>query len=169
MRYKKIGEILVNEGLISSVQLDEAIKEQRKKGGRIGETLMKLGHVSEEQIVVALGKQLGIPYVTLASGKLKPSQDQDLQELIPYDFAIKNACIPLSRTISSLTVALFDPTDLILLDNLRKMSSCDINPIISPRGDIMKMIEEFYGKSRIFKEAMEGTYNEADDKLQEAI
>jgi type IV pilus assembly protein PilB len=167
MRYKKIGEILLNEGLISSSQLEEAIEYQRKQGGRMGEALIKLGYVTEEQIVIALGKQLGIPYVTLASGKLKPSANQDLQSLIPYDFALKSVCIPLSRTISSLTVALFDPTDLILLDNLRKMTSCDINPIIAPRADILKTIEEFYGKSRIFKEAMEGTYAGSDQELQE--
>ncbi|MBN2120067.1 MAG: Flp pilus assembly complex ATPase component TadA [Candidatus Omnitrophica bacterium] len=167
MRYKKIGEILLLEGLISSPQLEEAIKIQRKDGGRLGEALIKLGYVTDEQIVVALGKQLGIPYVTLSSGKLKPSSDQDLQDLLPYDFALKNICIPLSRTISSLTVAMFDPTDLILLDNLRKMTSCDINPIIAPRADILKTIEEFYGKAKIFQEAIEETYADEPAKVEE--
>ncbi len=165
MRYKRIGEILLSEGLISSPQLDEAIALQKKEGGRLGELLVKLGYVTEEQIVIALGKQLGIPYVTSSSEKLKPQAEQNLEELIPYEFAIKNVCLPLSRTISSLTVALFDPTDLILLDNLRKMTGCDVNPIIAPKTAILKTIEEFYGKSEILKEALKKSYESAPSEL----
>ncbi len=158
IRHKKIGQILVSGGFISEPQLEEAIQAQKAEGGRLGEMLIKLGHVTEEQIVVALGKQLGIPYVSLSSGKLRPASDQNLEELIPYDFAVKNICLPLSRTISSLTVALFDPTDLILTDNLRKMTGCDINPVIASKTDILKMVEQFYSKTKIFKDAMQDTY-----------
>lgn len=167
MRYRKLGEILLSEGLISSAQLDEAINFQKTQGGRLGEILIKLGFVTEEQIVVALGKQLGIPYVTLSSGKLKPAPDQNLESLIPYDFAIKSICLPLSRTISSLTIALFDPTDLILLDNLRKMTGCEINPVIAPKTDVLKTIEEFYGKSEIVKEAIKETYESLSGEIEE--
>ena len=159
MQYKKIGEILLAEGLISLEQLNHVIAVQKKEGGRIGEILVKEGILTEEQIVIGLGKQMGVPYISRTSGKLKPALEQNLSDLIPYDFAIKNTCLPLSRTISSLTVVMFDPTDLILLDNLRKMTGCDINSIIAPRTDILKTIEEFYGKTKIFKNAIQHTYD----------
>ncbi len=169
MKYKKLGEILVAGGLISAAQLQEVINIQKREGGRFGEILLKHGYVTEDQIVEALGKQLEIPYITLSSGKLKPATDQNLKELIPYDFAIKNICLPLSRTISSLTVAMFDPTDIILLDNLKKMTVCDINPVIASRTDILKMIEEFYGKSEIFRDAISDTYEKGRTQYEEDV
>lgn len=154
-RYKRLGDILISEGIITDVQLKEAISYQDKEGGKLGEVLMKLGYVTEEQIVVALSKQLSIPYVSLSSGKLRSSADQNLEEMIPYDFAIRNLVIPLSRSLNSLTIALFNPLDLILIDNIKKLSTCEINPIISTRTDILKAIEEFYGKDKIFRQAIQ--------------
>ncbi|NLX18293.1 MAG: type II secretion system protein GspE, partial [Desulfobulbus sp.] len=63
MKYRKVGDILIDEGLISAVQLETALQTQKKQGGRLGNVLIKLGYVTEEQIIVALSKQLGIPYV----------------------------------------------------------------------------------------------------------
>lgn len=160
MRYKKVGDILVDEGLISQAQLETALEEQKRLGGRLGEVLIKLGYVTEEQSITGIGKQLGITYVTYESGKLKPNKDENLEELIPYDFSIRNVCLPLSRTISSLTVAMSDPTDLLLMDNLRKITGCDINPIIALRADINKAIEDFYGKDKILQDAIQDTYDE---------
>jgi len=92
MRYKKIGEILISEGVISPSQLEETVNIQKREGGKLGEILIRLNYLSEEQLVIALGKQLGIPYVT-SSEILKPQTEQNLEELIPYDFAIKNICV----------------------------------------------------------------------------
>jgi len=160
--YRKLGEILVEEGIISEKQLQKAIDEQKVEGGRLGEILVKLKFVTEEQIVIVLGRQLSIPYLSLSSGKLKPAIDQNLETVVSYDFAIRNAVIPLSRTISSLTVAMFDPTDLLLLDNLRKITGCDINPVIAPRTDILRAIEDFYGKSNILKQAIKASYHDSE-------
>jgi len=154
-RYKKLGGVLIAEGIITEEQLKEAIVFQQKEGGRIGEALVKLGYVNEEQIVIALSKQLSIPYVSLVSGKLKPTSDQNLEDLIPHDFAIRNVVLPLSRNLNSLTVVMFDPLDLILIDNLRKITGCEINPVVSTRTDILKALEEFYGKDKIFRDAID--------------
>ena len=154
-RYKRLGDILISEGIIAEEQLKEAIGFQEKEGGKLGEVLIKLGYVTEEQIVIALSKQLSIPYISLSSGKLRPASDQNLEEIIPYDFAIRNLVMPLSRSLNSLTVAMFNPLDLILVDNLKKLTACEINPIISTKTDILKAIEKFYGKDKIFREAME--------------
>ena len=154
-RYKKLGMILFSEGIITEKQLEDGIAIQEKEGGKLGEVLIKLGYVSEEQIVVALSKQLGIPYISLASGKLKPTADQNLEEIIDHEVAVRNIVLPLSRSLNSLTVVIFDPLDLMLIDNLKKITGCEINPVVSTKIDILKAIEVFYGKEKIFRQAMQ--------------
>jgi len=158
-KYLRLGELLITEGLINESQLEKAIAAQRAEGIRLGEALVKLGMVTEEQIVVVLGRQLNIPYFTVGTGMLKPAADQDLQQLIPQDFAFKNSVLPLSRTLRSLTVAMRDPLDLVLIDNLRKITGCEINPVIATKVDISKTIEEFYGKSKLLSDAVEASYD----------
>ncbi|MFH0738274.1 MAG: ATPase, T2SS/T4P/T4SS family [Candidatus Omnitrophota bacterium] len=162
-KYLRLGELLVKEGLITQAQLEQAIRVQRQDGGRLGEILVKQGVLKEEQAVAALGKQLNIPYFSQGS-ELKPAMDQNLSSFIPKDFAAKNTVLPLSHTLGSLTVAMFDPLDLILVDNLRKLTGCDINPVIATKSDIGKAIEKFYGKSKIFEEAVNASYDIISDE-----
>ena len=157
-RYLRLGELLIKEGLISEEQLKKAMGVQKQEGGRLGEVLIKLGMVKEDQMVAILGKQLNIPYFSFGTGMLKPAVDQGLEQLIPQDFAYKNSVLPLSRTLKSLTVAMTDPLDIILIDNLRRITGCEINPVIAIKSDINKAIEEFYGKSKMLKEAVEASY-----------
>jgi len=166
-RYKKLGDILISEGIIAEKQLKEAITLQEKEGGKLGEVLIRLGYVNEEQIVIALSKQLSIPYVSLASGKLKPNADQNLEDLIPQDFAVKNIVLPLSRSLNSLTVVMFDPLDLILLDNLKKITGCEINVVVSTRSDILKALEAFYGRDKIFRDAIQVAGEEEKGAIKE--
>jgi type IV pilus assembly protein PilB len=157
-RYLKLGELLIKEGLISAEQLEKAIALQSKEGGRLGEVLVKLAFVKEEQVVSVLGKQLGIPYFILGTGMLRPAVDQGLEALISKDFALKNVVLPLSRTLKSLTCVMHDPLDLILIDNLKKLTGCEINQVIATKSDIMKAVEEFYGKAALLKEAVAASY-----------
>lgn len=154
-RYKRLGDILISEGIITEKQLEESIALQAKEGGKLGEVLIRLGYVSDEQIVIALSKQLAIPYISLASGKLIPTADQNLETLIPHDFGIRNIVLPLSRNLNSLTVVMFDPLDLMLIDNLKKITGCEINPVVSTKSNILKAIQAFYGKEKIFREAIQ--------------
>ncbi len=165
--YLRLGEILINEGIITQEQLDKAIKAQQKQGGRIGENLIKLGLVTEQDIVVALGKQLSIPYVTAGSELLKSSGDIGLDLLVPKNFALKNLVIPLSKNLNSLTVAIYDPLDVILIDNIRKMTNCEVNLIVATKSDIEKAIENFYGKRDLLKQAVKDSYRISDALVEE--
>ncbi|MFH1269638.1 MAG: ATPase, T2SS/T4P/T4SS family [Candidatus Omnitrophota bacterium] len=156
-KYYRLGELLLKEGIITQPQLENALNIQRQEGGRLGEILVKLGILKEDQAVQILGKQLNIPYFNLGT-ELKPAADQNLEQLVPKDFALRNIVLPLSRTLRSLTVAMSDPLDLILIDNLRKLSGCEINPIIAAKSDIAKAIENFYGKTKMFEEAIDASY-----------
>jgi type IV pilus assembly protein PilB len=158
-KYLKLGELLIKEGLITTAQLEKAVSIQRQEGGRLGEILIRTNVVKEDVLVAVLGRQLGIPYFTLGTGMLKPAVDQDLEHLVPQDFALKNFVLPLSRTLRSLTVAMADPLDLVLIDNLKKVTGCEINPVIATKSDISKAIEDFYGKSIMLKEAVEASYD----------
>ncbi|MDD5730531.1 MAG: ATPase, T2SS/T4P/T4SS family [Candidatus Omnitrophica bacterium] len=158
-KYLRLGELLIKEGLITEAQLEKAISYQREHGIRLGEVFIELGMIKEDQMVSILGRQLGIPYFALGTGKLKPIAEQELADLVPREFAMKNLVLPLSRTLRSLTVAMADPLDLILIDNIRKLTNCEINPVIATRSDINKAIEEFYGKAKMLEEAVEASYD----------
>lgn len=158
-KYLKLGELLLKEKLITEAQLEKAIALQRQEGGRLGEIIVRLGLLKEDQLVVVLARQLNIPYFSLGTGLLKPATNQGLEQLIAQDFALKNTVLPLSRTLNSITVALTDPLDLILLDNLKKITGCEINPVIATRSDILRATEDFYGKAELFKEAVEASYD----------
>ncbi len=158
-RYLRLGEILIREKIITEAQFEKAISVQKNEGGRLGEILIKLDMIKEDQLVTLLGKQLGIPYFSLGTGMLRPASDQSLEKLVTNDFAMKNLVLPLSRTLNSLTVAMVDPLDLILIDSLKKLTGCDINPVITTKSDIMKAVEDFYGKSAMLKEAVDASYD----------
>ena len=156
--HSKLGEILIRQGLISQGQLDRAIEIQRKEGGIIGEVLVKAGMIKEGDLVAALAKQLSIPYASRSSGLLAPASDQDLENLIPKDFAQTNLVLPLSRNLNSLTCAVFDPLDLMLVDNLKKMTGCEVNLVISTKTDILKTVEEFYSEVSMLEEAVKESH-----------
>ena len=158
-KHIRLGELLIQGGLISQAQLEKAVSTQRQEGGRLGEVLVKLGMIKEDQMVVVLGKQLNVPYFSLGTGMLKPAMDQGLEQLIPQDFAFKNSVLPLSRTLRSLTVAMADPLDLILIDNLERLAGCEINPVVATKSDISKAIESFYGKSAMLDQAVKDSYD----------
>ena len=156
----RLGQMLVKEGLISEDDLQKAMQIQKREGGKLGKILVRLGLASEKDIVVTPGKQLGIPYASLAKGLLKPVPDQDLEKLISREFARRYCVLPLSRNLDSLTVAFSDPLDVIVMDNLKKMTDCEINPIVATEEDIKKAIEEFYGEKDLLKEEITKSYKE---------
>ncbi|MBI5149674.1 MAG: Flp pilus assembly complex ATPase component TadA [Candidatus Omnitrophica bacterium] len=167
MNHLKLGEILIKQGLISEKQLQEAIEVQKREKGRIGEIFIKLGIITEEHMAEALGNQLGIPYHSSNNLELlKPQRDQELDKLIPGDFAKKNCVLPLSRHLNSLTCAVYDPLDLLLLDNLKRIAGCEINLVIATQTAIQGAINEFYFQkgteagSSMLDRAVESSYTE---------
>lgn len=161
----RLGEILIKQGLVTEKQLLEAIEVQRAQRGKIGEVLIKLGMIKEEELAVALGTQLMIPYASHVSGLLKPKTDQDLQKLVPLEFAQKNLVLPLTLHGRVLTCAIFDPLDYLLLDNLKILTGCELNLIISTKSDLSKAISDFYlfdgtreNRGGLLDRAVEKTY-----------
>ena len=104
----KIGDLLVKESLISQQQLKEALEHQRVNGGRLGNCLIKLGFVTDDEITAILSRQYGVPSINLSFFDVDPS----VVKLIPMETAQKYQILPLSRVGSTLTIAMIDPTNV---------------------------------------------------------
>ena len=141
----RLGERLIKQGLITEAQLQEALEEQKTEKIHIGEILVNKGILKEEDLAAAIASQLLIPYASRASGMLNPQRQQSLEKLIPYEFAKEHLVLPLNRNMNSLTCGIFNPFDLIMIDNLKKITNCEINFVIATKSDLLKTILEFYG------------------------
>lgn len=158
----RLGEILIKQGLVTEAQMQEAVEEQKIEKTHIGEILLKKGMIKEDDLAAALGNQLLIPYVSKASGLLIPQKDQGLEKLVPYEFAKEYLVLPISKNMSSLTCAIFNPFDLITIDNLKKMTNCEINFVIATKSDIQQATQAFYmqgqgegGRNALWDQAVE--------------
>lgn len=164
-KHLKLGELLIKEGLVSEEQLLKALEIQKRgSSDAVGHILFKLGALSEKDLVLTLSEQLNIPFVSNEKGLLKPA-DPDLAKLIPEEFARKHAVLPLSLHYNSLTVAMADPTDVMLLDNLSKITGHRINRVISVRTEIEAAIGKFYGEGGMLKSAIEASYTSRDENV----
>ncbi|NTV28878.1 MAG: Flp pilus assembly complex ATPase component TadA [Candidatus Omnitrophica bacterium] len=143
----RLGEILIKQGLITEAQLREATEAQKLDKGHLGEILVRRGAIKEEELAAALGTQLLIPYASKSSGLLTPQKDQELEKLVPYEYAKEHQVLPLSRNMNSLTLAIVNPFDLIVIDNVKKMTGCDINLLIATKTDVSEAIQEYYTAS----------------------
>jgi len=129
---------------IDEEKLQKALKFQQQQGCLIGEALVKLHYATEEQVAQALAKQLGIPYASRENQILNPEKIQGLDRMIPEKFARDNAVIPLFVENNVLAVALTDPTNILILDNIKLVSGMEIQPFISTKAQILKVIDLFY-------------------------
>ena len=158
----RLGDILVEKGLLNREQLDKALKAQQKeKGEFLGAVLIRLGFVRESDMALALSEQLNIPLISQEDFRANAAQVKTLVSLIPEAFARKHGVIPFSKNAAGLTVALTDPTDVVLLDNLRKITQLSIERVIATKSDIEKSILDFYGEGSLLRSVISATY---DDK-----
>lgn len=161
---QKIGDLLIKAGVLSKEQLDKALEVQRGTTKRIGEILVELGLATELEIASALSKQLGIPFASGASGLLNPKEDEGLEQLVPEEFARTHLILPLSKTLHSLTIACVNPLDLIAIDNLSRISRCEINPVVTTKVDVERAIDKFYGHDSMLREAVGHSYELAQEE-----
>ncbi len=136
----RLGQMLVKANLITPEQLDQALALQKTSGERIGSNLTKLGYIGEEEIASFLSRQYGVPPVDLNNVKIDPA----IIKLIPAEAAIRHLVIPLSRTGNTLTVAMANPSDILVIDDLRFMTGYNINPVVAPETSIRNALNRYY-------------------------
>ena len=136
-----LGELLIREKVINQDQLKTASDYEKKNKVTIGSALVTLGHISEEEMAQALSRQLGYPYIDLSQFEVYP----DVINLIPVDIAKKHIIMPIHRIRSFLTMAMVDPTDLDVIENVRFRTSLSIQPVIASESGINDAINKYYG------------------------
>jgi type IV pilus assembly protein PilB len=136
----RLGDLLIREGLITREQLDKALNEQKQNGTRVGYNLVKLGFIAETELTKMLARQFKMPAVDLSRFEVDPR----IARLIPSDLAVKHLVLPLKRDGRTLTVAMADPTNLGVLDDLKFITRYDIFPVIGGEFTLKTVIEKLY-------------------------
>src|SRR2546430_4170045 len=136
----RIGELLLKEKLITPEQLQQALNHQKANGGKLGYNLVKMGFVKDEQVTALLSKQYGVPAINLAQFKIDPT----IVKLVPTETARKYQIIPLSRSGSTLTIAMTDPTNVFAMDDIKFMTGYTVEPVVASEVAITDAIEKYY-------------------------
>ena len=137
---KRIGTILIDAGLIDEYQLSAAIGHQKQWGGRLVNILINRGFVDEQTVISVLKKQLGVKSASLEGIKIS----QKALDKVKHDIAEKYSIMPLDLDNKKLTIAMSDPTDLQVIDELSFMLGINIEPLLAAESSIKKAIAEHY-------------------------
>ncbi len=137
---KQLGELLIERGVISKLQLDKALNVQKEKGGLIGEVLVELGFSKEEDITQALTAQYGFPYLPLANYEINP----EVANIIPGRVARQYLIIPVDKIGNNLTLAMSNPLNVHAIEDVELMSGCIIQIFVSTLSDVKGAIDKYY-------------------------
>ncbi len=140
---KRIGELLIEAGVIDESMLQSALGHQRRWGGRIGQALLDMKLITEAALVDALARKSGFEVARLA--ELEPYAFEQAKGLVPRDFAQRNNVFPLAADTSTITVAMGDPTNLALTDELRFRTGRRVRVCIGGDREIAEAIRTHYG------------------------
>ena len=151
VRHRKLGEILVEQGVVDEGVLSSAEEAARSMGKRLGEALIEAGHVNERQIAEALGVQHGIEFVDLESAE--GSNRVDLS-LVPDDIVRKHLVLPMSNDSGGITLLIHDPMDLELLDLLRFRLNTEIETAIGVKSQMLSFMDNGSGSASLEQESL---------------
>ncbi len=137
---RRIGQLLLQQGLVTPEELKKAVEEHRHTGARLGFCLISMGVVPEADLARVLADQFGVPMVDLSGRELEPK----ILNLVPADFASKHLVLPIERVGRRLTVAMVDPTNLTVIDDLKFITRFDVEPVIAGEYSLRTAIERYY-------------------------
>src|SRR3954453_7626917 len=137
----RIGEVLVEEGILTEQQLQRALAEQKATGRMLGEMLVEQGVIDPQVLVHALARRLGFPGCHLRHGLIDPA----LLKLIGEEEATRLKAIPLFKVRDTLTVAMAEPQSLPTIDRLRQLTNCKIRPVLALEANITEFIKKYAG------------------------
>jgi len=141
---KQLGELLIERGVITRAQLEEALQVQKKKGGLVGQILVALGFTKEEEIAQALTVQYGFPYLPLANYELTA----DMVKIIPENVAKQFCLVAVDKIGDTLTVAMANPLNIKAAEDIEMLTKCNVQVFVSTMTDINSAIAKFYGKGK---------------------
>jgi len=139
----QIGKLLIEENLITTQQLEAALKYQSQNGGRLGSILIHLGYVDDDDITLILSKKYGVPSIDLDSFEI----DASTIKIIPIEVARKYMVVPLSLVGNTLTIASADPANIVALREIEFTTGFKIESVVATEGSILEALEKYYGTS----------------------
>lgn len=137
---KRIGEVLLERGVINHKQLEQALARQKSHGGLMGQILIELSFVNEEEIALALTAQYGFPYLPLENYEI----DESLTSLLPEALARQYCLIAVDRIGNALTLAMADPSNVQAIEEVELRTKCVIQAFVSTPSDVKRAIEKHY-------------------------
>jgi type IV pilus assembly protein PilB len=159
-----LGELLLREEVVSLAQLDDARHEIERHGGKLGNTLAKLGYVSEQQLVSFLSKQYGVPAVSLDDIAVP----EEVIKMVPREVAQRHGIIPVEKQGSSLIVAVSDPSNIYAMDDIKFLTGYNVEMVVAAESSIRSALEDYYQEEeQVLEDIFEGMAEEDVSILQE--
>jgi len=149
IKRKRIGDLLVDAGIITEVQLLKSLADKRAEE-KIGDYLIRENLLTEQQMIEVLEFQLGIPHVHLSQIPIEP----EVLKLIPEELAKRVHVMPISRERNKLFVAMADPMDYFAIEEIRLTTGYHVEPRISSKSDIYRTITKYYDLQQSMEDAM---------------
>jgi len=138
---ERLGDMLLEEGLVSPDQIKEALRKKRKTGQFIGQVLVELGYISEQDLVAFLVKQCKMPHLNLLDYDIRG----EVLDLIPYKMCREHGVLPVDKLGSILTVAMVDPFDSIALEEIQERTGLRVKPVLSNWYDFELVFARLFG------------------------
>ncbi|MEW5800853.1 MAG: ATPase, T2SS/T4P/T4SS family, partial [bacterium] len=140
---KSLGNILLDQNLISEESLSEALNIQKSKGGKLGKILVHLGYLNETELLRAMSLKFGIPFEERIDFQL----DKELIQKVPFHFCRQYKLIPFAQENGLIKVAVSDPLQIQLLDDVRLLCNQPVRPVICTEDTILEAIHDVYHQS----------------------
>jgi type IV pilus assembly protein PilB len=163
----RLGDVLVKSGRINQQQLQQGLAYQKEKGGRIGSALVKLGVLSEKELVEFLSQHFGVPAIDLTRVEI----DESVIKIIPADVARKYTILPVAKVGAKVTLAMIDPTNVFAMDDIKFMTGYNVDPVVSSETALRTSIDKYYGSTHAIelKKVMEDLTEPATDSSLEVL
>ncbi len=137
---ERLQQILIRDHIIKEEDLQKALEEQKTSGGELSKILIRMKLVTEDDLTHALSEGLGMPPIDVSRLKIDP----EVVKIIPHAVAQKNQIIPVSKMGDNLTLAMADPLNIFVIDNVKDLTGLNIIPIIGRSAQIQQTIEKYY-------------------------
>ncbi|MDH7577832.1 MAG: ATPase, T2SS/T4P/T4SS family [Bacillota bacterium] len=164
-RRKPLGELLVENNIITNEQLQEALRLQESKGERLGQILRKLGYISEEKLYRVLQEQLRIPYIELRRYPVNPA----LAQLITAPVARRYRVLPIAREENQIVLAMVNPLNVFDMDEISQIVGSEVKPVLVSENDLEWALSEFLELKSSVDKAVEGLPQEIQGWPEEEI
>lgn len=148
---KRLGDILVEAGLITSEQLQEALSKQKVLGKRLGKVLVETGMTNEDSIATTLARQMNIPFLNLNELTVPP----EVLTTIPEGIVRSHNLLPVQLTGNLLQISMADPLDVFIIDEIHYQTGYELEVAISPESQVEAAIRHYYGTSESLQNAVD--------------